>query len=590
MVTPAGDTCRLADRVFLISMPRPNPSNTFIAAVIGSVVAGCAAIPPAPAKLDARKSIVVAAVAHPGGETPEWWFRNGAAAASRAGASSSGNPRNVIVFLGDGMSITTIAAARILEGQRKGQSGEENRLSFEDFPYTALSRTYNVDAQTPDSAGTMTAIMSGVKVRLGSVNVNQRARRGSCAAAQGNETISLLELASAAGMATGVVTTTRITHATPAATYAHVSERQWENDAKLPAAAVAEGCSDIARQLIDFPIAGGPNVAFGGGRGNFLPRGSIDPADANQHGVRQDGRDLTAEWAARPGASYVWNAQQLAALDPARSEHVLGLFAYSNLDYDVDRRRNSGTQPSLAEMTRAAIGLMEKRDQGYLLVVEGGQIDVAHHAGNAFRALDETIAFSDAVRMADQLTSDKDTLIMVTADHSHVLTMTSYPSRGNPILGLLRGIDPDKEGGTVLVKDLDGKPFTTLNYATGPGFSAASDQQAEGPKQFPHRPKTAGKRGPRPDLTHVDTTAPDYLQEAMIALKSETHSGEDVAVFARGPGAAAVRGSLEQNVLFHLIAQSQPLIREQLCKIGSCDTNGIPVKLPALKRLHETLQ
>ena len=568
-------------------MPRPNARSIPIAAAIGSLISGCAAVPSGPANLTATQPIVVAPVSHPSGETPEWWFRNGAAAALKAGASDAGQPRNVIVFLGDGMSITTIAAARILEGQRKGHSGEENRLAFEDFPHTALSRTYNVDAQTPDSAGTMTAITSGVKVRIGAIGVNQRAKRGSCAAAHGNETVSLLELAAAAGMATGVVTTTRLTHATPAATYAHVSERQWENDTKLPAAVIEEGCTDIARQLIEFPIAGGPNVAFGGGRGNFLPQGVADPVVADAQGVRGDGRNLTAEWASRPGASYIWNSQQLAELDPARSEHVLGLFAWSNLDYEFERRQNPGTQPSLAEMTRAAIGLLEKRGQGYFLVVEGGQIDVAHHAGNAFRALDETIAFSDAVRSADQLTSDKDTLIMVTSDHSHVLTMASYPSRGNPILGLLRGINPDDEGEPALVKDLDGKPFTTLNYATGPGFSAASEQQPEGPKQFPHLPKNAGVRGPRPDLTHVDTTATDYLQEALIPLKSETHSGEDVAVFARGPGSAAVRGSLEQNVLFHLIAQSQPLIRAQLCLIGSCNADGVPVELPSLQALRE---
>ena len=561
-------------------------SSLVLATALTGALAGCATTATVPPTARAPQPITVENVAHPAGESPQWWFRNGAAAALKAGASTGAPPRNVIVFLGDGMSITTIAAARILEGQRKGQSGEENRLAFENFPQTALSRTYNVDAQTPDSAGTMTAIMSGVKVRLGSINVNQRAPRGSCAAARGNETVSLLELAAAAGMATGVVTTTRITHATPSATYAHVSEREWENDTKLPPAAVAEGCTDIARQLVEFPIAGGPNVAFGGGRGNFLPENVADPVDSKEHGARGDGRDLTAEWAARPGASYIWNAQQLAGLDPAKSEHVLGLFAYSHLDFDVDRRNHPGAQPSLAEMTRAAIKLLQKRDQGFFLVVEGGQIDLAHHAGNAFRALDETIAFSDAVRTADQLTSDQDTLIMVTADHSHVLTMASYPSRGNPILGLLRGINPDDEGEPVLIKDLDGKPFTTLNYATGPGFSAGSDQQPDGPKQFPHRPKSANVRGARPDLTHVDTAAPDYMQEALIPLRSETHGGEDVAVFARGPGSAAVRGSLEQNALFHLIAQSQPLIRAQLCRIGSCNGDGVPVQLPSLEALR----
>lgn len=555
----------------------------FVAAV---ALGGCAAAPSTMERGTAGP-IAVPVVIHPGGETPEWWFRNGAAQAQRNGAGRGLRPRNVIVFLGDGMSVTTITAARILEGQRTGQSGEENRLSFEDFPYTALSRTYNVDAQTPDSAGTMTAIMTGVKVRLGSIGINQRAPRGSCAASKGNETVSLLELAAAAGMGTGVVTTARITHATPAATYGHASEREWEADTKLPASAVAEGCADLARQLVEFPIAAGPNVAFGGGRGYFLPSGVADPAEPALQGVRLDGRNLIDEWLARPGSSYVWNPGQLAALDPARSEHVLGLFAHSHLDYDVERRQHPGRQPSLAEMTRAAIGLLQRRDRPYFLVVEGARIDMGHHAGNAFRALDETIAFSDAIRAADAQTSDQDTLILVTADHSHGLTMASYPARGNPILGLLRGINPDDEGAPVLIRDLDGKPYTTLNYATGPGFTAESDEQPAGPKRFPHLPRSAGQRGPRPDLESVDTAAPDYLQEALIPLRSESHSGEDVAVFARGPGAQAVRGSLEQNTLFHLIAQAQPEIRAELCRVGSCNGDGVPVELPSLKTLRE---
>ncbi|HJT96937.1 MAG TPA: alkaline phosphatase, partial [Rhodanobacteraceae bacterium] len=174
---------------------------------VALLVNACAAASPAP--------IAVPSIHHPDQETPDWWFRAGAAAA-HANATHEAHAKNVIVFLGDGMSITTITAARILDGQRRGGSGEENRLSFENFPATALSRTYETDFQTPDSAGTMTAIMSGVKTRAGVIGVDQVVDRGDCASAHGNETVSALELAAAAGQATGVVTTTRITHATPA--------------------------------------------------------------------------------------------------------------------------------------------------------------------------------------------------------------------------------------------------------------------------------------------------------------------------------------------------------------------------------------
>src|SRR4051812_9120220 len=100
------------------------------------LIAGCSAT-----RAAAPTPIDVPAIHHPDQETPDWWFRAGAAAA-HANAARPAHAKNVIVFLGDGMSITTITAARILDGQRKGQSGEENRLSFENFPATALSRTY----------------------------------------------------------------------------------------------------------------------------------------------------------------------------------------------------------------------------------------------------------------------------------------------------------------------------------------------------------------------------------------------------------------------------------------------------------------
>src|SRR6185312_10875958 len=232
--------------------PRENVMRTRKLLVLASAL-GVASI-----AIAAEKSapIDVPAIHHPDQETPDWWFRAGAAAA-HAGAPRKSHAKNVIVFLGDGMSITTITAARIYDGQQKGGSGEENRLSFEYFPATALSRTYETDFQTADSAGTMTAIMSGVKTRAGVIGVDQLAERGNCASGHGNETVSALELAALAGQSTGVVTTTRITHATPAATYGHLPERDWETDMEIPEKDRAAGCVDFARQLVEFPIAHG---------------------------------------------------------------------------------------------------------------------------------------------------------------------------------------------------------------------------------------------------------------------------------------------------------------------------------------------
>ncbi|MCB1566589.1 MAG: alkaline phosphatase, partial [Xanthomonadales bacterium] len=178
---------------------------------------------------------------------PEW-YAQGAATAKQNLSTVRGRPaKNVILFIGDGMGISTVTAARILEGQQHGATGEENRLSFEQFPWTALSKTYSVDGQTPDSAPTMTAMMSGVKTNQGLIGVDQATVYNDCASGQGHEVVSLLELAESAGLATGIISTARITHATPAATYAHTANRNWESDANLTEEALAYGCHDIAR-------------------------------------------------------------------------------------------------------------------------------------------------------------------------------------------------------------------------------------------------------------------------------------------------------------------------------------------------------
>jgi alkaline phosphatase len=572
-------------------MPRSMPAAAALAVVLAT---GCTMQPGAVRRDEApvviapvmqaplaRAPIEVPAIRHPREETAAWGFRSGAAAAQARG-SDRARARNLILFVGDGMSLTTVAAARIFEGQRRGQPGEENLLSFERFGHTALSKTYNTDSQTPDSAGTMTAMITGSKTGIGMLSVGPEARGGDCAAALRAPLASLVEIAEGAGMATGIVTTTRLTHATPGAALGHVPNRGWEQDSNLPEAARAAGCRDLARQFVEFAPGDGIDVAMGGGRSMFMAKGAADPEYPKYPGTRTDGRDLVGEWRARhPGGAYVVDAKGLAAVDLARTRKLLGLFDPDHMKFAHDRASDPAGEPTLEQMTRAAIAVLARQPEGFVLVVEGGKIDHAHHMGNAFRALDETVALSDAVRAADELTDDADTLILVTADHAHTLTFAGYPVRGNPILGLA-----SEEAASGLALDMLGLPYTTLGYANGPGYPGASDQQPAGPKHVDHNPAKVSPHSGRPDLRKVDTTAPDYLQEATIPLSSETHGGEDVGIWAHGAGAEAVRGTVEQNVIFHFLLQASPRLREYLCARTTCE-QGVPVAPVALEALAE---
>lgn len=463
------------------------------------------------------------------------------AALTQAERSTAAGARNVILFIGDGMGVSTVTATRILDGQRKGMPGEENVLSFEHFPYLALSKTYEVNQQVAESAGTATALLTGSKTKAGFIGVSQAAVRKSCASANGNHLTSALELAEAGGRSTGVVTTTRLTHATPAAAYAHVPERDWESDRDLSDEARRNGCTDIAAQLIGFPYGDGIEVALGGGRIKFLPYDIADPEGENTAAGRLDGRNLPREWLHKfSNSAYVWNRQQFDAIDPSATDHLLGLFESDHMQFDADRADDTAGEPSLAEMTRLAIQILGRNPKGYFLLVEGGRIDHAHHHNNAYRALTDGIAFADAVAVADRMTSPDDTLIIVTADHSHTFTVAGYPTRGNPILG--KAVYNDSAGrpesGPKLMGDQ--KPFTTLGYYTGPG--------------------AAWVGGQRPDLSNTDTAGDrGYVQQGAIPAKDDTHGGEDVPVYARGPGAEHVRGVIEQNRIFDIIDRAAQL-------------------------------
>nr|CAD7609745.1 unnamed protein product [Timema genevievae] len=702
--------------------------------------------------------------------------------------------KNVILFLGDGMSIPTLAATRAYLGQRSGQTGEEVSLSFERFPYTGLSKTYCVDRQVADSACSSTAYFCGVKNNYGTLGVSATVTRRDCQAMRNssNHVDSILVWAQDAGKSTGLVTTTRITHASPAGGYSHTAERNWESDADVASNnADPHQCADIAKQLVrnspgkNVKVSGlsqghciirfirdkgkiivssgalelgghkvivssgahelgghkgsvwGTQVVLGGGRRAFRPNTVKD--EEGKRGVRIDGADLVDEWKRdklRRGASnsYVWDRDGLLGVNTDTTEYLLGLFDHNHMQYHLDA--DPTTEPTLPEMTATAIKMLQKDKAGYFLFVEEqpesvdateqpesvdtteqpesvdtteqpesvdtteqpesvdtteqpesvdtteqpesvdtteqpesvdtteqpesvdtteqpesvdateqpesvntteqslvlevrvrkhlekqppplppgilapsrpqqpdytsltirlrGRIDHAHHGTSAKKALDETVQFHEAVRVAAELTEEKDTLIVVTSDHAHVMSYSGYPTRGNDILVetvtvtlcavetaivtlcavetvivtlcavetltvvlcavetvivVLCAVD------TVIVtlcavetvivvlyagvagnSVVDRLPYSTISYGNGPGYR---------PPQYDGR---------RYDISRDNTRDKNYMFPALLPLNSETHGGDDVGVFARGPWAHLFTGVYEQHVIPHMMA------------------------------------
>ena len=443
-------------------------------------------------------------------------------------ALAAGEAKNVIFFLGDGMGPVTVTASRIYK------YGEAGKLTMETLPRTARIRTFALDAQTPDSAPTMSAYMTGVKMRnevlsmdattvskAPSANTSVTPSVGNavnnCAATGNGVAVStLLEQAIAKGKASGVVTTARLTHATPAATYAHACHRDAEYEISRQAVPGGAGYNPALGTGVDV-LLGGISYYWRPFNATTTPRG------------RPDGRDLVAELQAK---GYTAVNDLLSFNAAPASGRLIGLFdqalAQGHMSYELDR--DPAKEPSLSQMTSKAIDILSKNPNGYFLMVEGGRIDHALHGTNAKRALADTIAFDDAIKTALGKVDLSNTLIVVTADHDHTMAFNGYSHLGNDILGKTTDIKTKRP-----VLAADGKPFTTLVFGNG----------------------LSPRNGVRDDITLVDTSGnKDYTQDVGVPLSSETHGGGDVMLFAAGAGSKVFKGSLDNTKVFGLMRQA----------------------------------
>lgn len=446
-------------------------------------------------------------------------------------AFADGEAKNVIFFLGDGMGPVTVTASRIYK------YGESGKLAMDTLGRTARVKTYSLDAQTTDSAPSMGAYMTGVKSRNEVVSMDgntfaqgafvptkdattgvSSAVNNCPATGNGASVPTLLEQAISKSKATGVVSTARLTHATPAAAYSHICNRNAEYDIARQAVPGGAGANPALG-------AGGVDVLMGGDSRYWVPFNTSIPGKG-----RPDGRNLVAELKAK-GYNYVNDLTTFNAAPTASGTKIIGLFDQAldqgHMSYELDR--NPALEPSLAQMTAKSIDILSKNSNGYFLMVEGGRIDHALHGTNAARALADTIAFDDAIRVALDKVDLKNTLIVVTADHDHVMAFNGYSHLGNNVLGKTTN-NRTKQ----LEMAADGKPFTTLVFGNGPNRSAV-----------------------RADLTSVDTIGnKDYLQEAGIRLSSETHGGGDVMLFAKGAGSEGFKGTIDNTKVYTLLKKA----------------------------------
>jgi alkaline phosphatase len=274
--------------------------------------------------------------------------------------------KNIILLIGDGMGISQLAAARIK------LLGARGRLHMERMPVSGLVDTYSANNLVTDSAAAGTAIATGFKTDNGKISI----------APDGKRLPTIMEACIQVGKSTGLIVTSRVTHATPAVFAAHVKSR--DNEA------------EIASQM----IRTGVNVILGGGKDYFVP-------STMRQSKRQDRRNLLME-ARQLGYQIIETA---AALKEVSAKYVLGLFQMKSLT-------TKKPEPSLAEMTRKGIQLLNKNPQGFFLMVEGSQIDWECHDHKKKATIRQVRLFDEAVKVALHFAlKSRETLVIVTADH-----------------------------------------------------------------------------------------------------------------------------------------------------------------------------
>jgi alkaline phosphatase len=426
-------------------------------------------------------------------------------------SASSGKAKNVILLIGDGMGPSQFGAAWLYS--IRVLSKNLNMTEVMKVGHTAYLMNDTVDAIVTESAATAGQIATGQRMRTGTISV----------AADGRTPVqTIMEIVKSNGLAGGLVTTSGITDATPAAFAAHVSHRSDE--------------ASVAHQQLKF----GVDVLMGGRKQFFLPEISA--------GKRKDGRNLLDE-AEAAGYVLVGDAEELRA---AKGAKILGLFNMGDMAYEIDRRYTQ--EPSLAEMTAKTLQVLSRNPKGFFAMIEGGRIDHASHRNDAAGTIHDTLAFDEAVGVAlDFARMHPDTLVIVTADHeTGGMALIGHSKTSKEYTGMeLEAIQKAQASFEVIAAELGKNPtpqkiqqvvkeYLGIQITDDDAKTVASDAiRRLDPANYSY-----------PYLHSLAFVLRPYLG---VGWASQTHTASPLYVFGMGPGSERIKGLLHNTQLFEIM-------------------------------------
>jgi len=385
-------------------------------------------------------------------------------------------PFGIILFIGEGLAPGRLAPTRAYAG------GAGTHLGLDSMPHVALLTNYSKDFAAPDQAAAATAIATGVRVANRAIAIN----------GDGKPLRTIIELAREYGRATGLVTDAKLTDPTSAAFYAHPADPY-----------------DVEKIAAEFVDGGKIDIAMGGGAGQFLP--------ATKGGERQDGRDLLLELRGN-GFDIVRTRAELEAVPAWRRPKLFGAFNNAELAF-VNQVEERSQQPSLSDMVRRAIELLQYNAGGYLLVIDAGLMRKAAQENNAERTLGQTIELDHAVTVARNYAGARSTIIVCGDVAIGGMNLNGFPFRQDSGIALL-GLNSA------------GQPWIT--WATGP-HGTKSYGAANIPSKAPNE---------QPE---------EHLEPAALHTKSALPTVDDVVAFGSGPGTEALEGVVDSTIVFKIL-------------------------------------
>jgi alkaline phosphatase len=450
--------------------------------------------------------------------------------------------RNVILFIGDGLSMAHRTAARVLSrGLLEGRYGGE--LAIDDMPHMALVSTSGTDSIVTDSANSMSAYSTGHKSCVNAMGV-YCARNKNGLAHPKVETIAELAKRRNAGMAVGVVTNTEIEDATPAGMVAHVRRRS--------------DYDDIVRMFYELR----PEVMLGGGSAFFLPK-------SDKAGRRKDEDNYIEKFRGLGYALVRTAAEMQATAAEQGTARLLGLFHAGNLDGALDRRiLKKGTvaaypdQPDLADQTQAAIDILARHPNGFVLMVESGLIDKFSHVLDWERAVYDTIMLDNAVAVAKRFAAGRDdTLIIVVADHAHPVSIigTYDDARPGERLRDKLGVYNEAKFPNYPKADAQGYPSSVdVSRRLAFVFAGFPDHCASGKPSLggPFKPTEEKDDKAVANETYCTPQATRMEGNLPFAQRQGVHAADDVVLTAMGPGAELFKGRVDNTVVFKVMAMA----------------------------------